>query len=403
MEEKIKDYNKKEESPQTEQEMLFAQIEASAEHISVPKSLQPEAVKEQLRSKKNRVSLRRITEIAAAVALVVVVGGTGIYGMINQNAVETGSSNGTMEAVETTGNSMDAGAGVREPAEEKKKTAVVGEYHLAADYREVYKAVENYADRRENSTNGTNDVIMEDTFYSTSDSTADLGAAEEESAGEALSEKEYSTTNLQVEGVDESDFIENDGNYLYVQTGEQIRIIDITGEEMKEVAVITPELEETDAICDMYVDQDRLYLIVQKREVDLQESGTSEDTEEMLWSSTDASCIDIAYEIDKNRYVELFTYDISDRQDSKLLGTITQDGSYYDSRKVGDYVYLFSQKYPEYSSGVTNYIFDERSVVETDDVIPKINGEKASADCIYLQEEAGNQLIFSSVNTQEPE
>lgn len=37
----------------------------------------------------------------------------------------------------------------------------------------------------------------------------------------------YSTTNIQVEGVDEADIVKTDGNYIYVLSGQEIKIIDI--------------------------------------------------------------------------------------------------------------------------------------------------------------------------------
>jgi hypothetical protein len=63
--------------------------------------------------------------------------------------------------------------------------------------------------------------------YSDSDSDGDGdGDTDADSDGDSDGAEEYSTTNNQVEGVDEPDFIKNDGNYIYVLADGRFQVLD---------------------------------------------------------------------------------------------------------------------------------------------------------------------------------
>src|SRR3989304_3918544 len=57
-----------------------------------------------------------------------------------------------------------------------------------------------------------------------------LSIAQNESGGDlkaaAPSAPDYSTTNIQVQGVDESDIVKNDGKYIYKAAGSGVAIVD---------------------------------------------------------------------------------------------------------------------------------------------------------------------------------
>ncbi|MCM1106939.1 MAG: beta-propeller domain-containing protein [Blautia sp.] len=408
-----------EEQNRKEMERLMKQIEESSEDIRIPESLEPERVKEQLRGKKQErrtFSVRHLAEAAAVIVLVAAMGGAGIYGKIRQGDADSSMSGGAeagVEPEEALAGGADAGlgadAGEAEPVKLPKKAAV-GSYRLASDYEEVYAAIENSA--------GGYVWDYDDTVFNTTDGVAEDGAEyaatsvqenqkEVEEIADARSEMDvqdgdFSKTNTQVEGVDESDFIKNDGSYLYVQTGEKVSLVDIRGDKMKTVAEIEPKLDTGADICEMYVDGDRLYLIVQKRESNLETDAASSGAED-VWSSDKAMAdVEDVYYVNENMTVELQTYDIAGRSGGALVGTVSQDGGYYDSRKVGDYIYLFTREdlYSDYR------IYDDG--VKTKDTgqgaaIPVIDGEKAAADCIYVQDQVAGELIISSVDAKSPD
>ena len=123
-----------------EMDALMKQVEKTAEDVQVPQSLTPEAVKAKLSGKKRRFGLRRATEFAAAIALVAVVGGTGIYGMIQRS----GAGEGTVED-SAVSQQQNAGATVDENMDAgvpEEKLAKVGDYYLAENYDQVYDAVQ---------------------------------------------------------------------------------------------------------------------------------------------------------------------------------------------------------------------------------------------------------------------
>ena len=387
-----------------EMDALMKQVEKTAEDVQVPQSLTPEAVKAKLSGKKRRFGLRRATEFAAAIALVAVVGGTGIYGMIQRS----GAGEGTVED-SAVSQQQNAGATVDENTDAgvpEEKLAKVGDYYLAENYDQVYDAVQKYQEDIDSVSQGDvvdgffNGAIIKEPSEDLSTGAgmkdgaipegavensvaSDVGASME--SAEENKQSDHSDTNTQVEGVDESDFIKNDGNYLYIQTSTRVSVIDIRGEKMEQVAAFTPDMGASDVIVDMYVDGDQLFIILQKRD-------TSMDSQEVFDESYETYSVSDYYVLDTNVSMELLTYDISDRSKAKLVGTVNQEGSYYDSRKVGDYIYLFSRK----------DVYGATAKDKGDTIIPRINGEKVAADCFYLQDYAGNELIISSVSAKDP-
>lgn len=413
---------------QEEMEQVIAKIEHSADDIEVPESLEPEAVKRKLRSGRKRFSLRRMTELAAAVALVVAVGGTGVYGMKTKYSESgAGGQESVEQSIKGAETALDASAAdIDQPL---PKTQVVGDYRLAESYDDVYAVMESQLAENER---GIEDVldgavsgaIIKNELMNGMDTGADTaaggaeisesgadtttggagmeedmavaeGTADDVQKESSSAEKDFSGTNTQVEGVDESDFIKNDGDYLYVQTEYKVSVVDIRGKKMKQIAAFAPEMGASDTIMDMYVDGDRLYVIVQKRDTTMEDSKISAETEDLAVSSVPA------YYFNSDTKMELQTYDLTDRSKIKLLGKVEQDGSYYDSRKVGDYIYLFSRK--------DLYAYELRDTIKAgaDDsalgLIPEVNGAKVSADCIYVQDNVSNEMIVSSVCVTEPD
>ncbi|MCH5333874.1 MAG: beta-propeller domain-containing protein, partial [Agathobacter sp.] len=105
---------------------------------------------------------------------------------------------------------------------------------------------------------------------------------------------------------------------------------------------------------------------------------------------------------------------------------VSQDGSYYSSRKAGDYIYLFSRKDSRYyhilpidyiskdevvlsnisgteSDGRQDTAASSESGLTVEEMIPCIDGNLAEPDCIYVRDDAESQLIISSVNVHAPD
>ena len=84
---------------------------------------------------------------------------------------------------------------------------------------------------------------------------------------------DHSTTNVQVAGVDEPDFVKNDGKYIYVITGQTLAIVDAYPAASASVISRT-EIEDTPR--DIFIDGNRLVLFVTGTEdTDTSSSGDS--------------------------------------------------------------------------------------------------------------------------------
>ena len=187
--------------------------------------------------------------------------------------------------------------------------------------------------------------------------------------------KEFSDTNVQVEGVDEGDIVKTDGSYIYVASGYsgEIRIIRPSGSEMELVGKITGAsvYDNSNGISEFYINGTDMTVI--RSGYGYHNSKNSE------WRAS----------------TSIETYDLSKPEKPKLTGTVTQDGYYSNSRRNGDYVYVF-----------TNYYGDlYASKRDIDRYIPMVNGETIPADCIYLPERISNPeyLVVTSIDMKMPE
>lgn len=364
---------------------------------------------------------------AAAIAVLLLAGAAGAY------VSQRGGFGSPMETAEHEGGGQDAAATGQNASGEQDKEQPPGAagqtasgeqvaaaygpkrdagdlYTTAADYGEVYDAIEEMrwkvyeesklesgatADRGEMADSGT--AGMRDINYSADEmnsAAAPMDAAGESAVKEA-SDEAYSRTNLQTEGVDESDIIKTDGSYLYIVKNEGVVILDVRAKEMKQAGEITFTAGSTaDSVREMYVDNDTLNLVIEREESELKKENAVPGEDEAEKKTADI------YSLDTNLSTELWTYDISDRTNPVLKGKMTQDGAYSTSRKIGDIVYLFTQE------GVQRPAVAREEAVAEDKVggwIPLVNGKAVAADCIYIPELGNQSLLVTSVDIRQPE
>jgi inhibitor of cysteine peptidase len=137
-------------------------------------------------------------------------------------------------------------------------------------------------------------------------------------------DRKYSTTNVQVGGVDEADIVKTNGTYIYTITGNTLRIIDAYPAEH---AKIVATLEFSGSPQALYLTGDRLIVISE-------ESDTRE-----FWQCAKIGCADAAWSRPVTR---IFTYAVSDPAHPEPVRQITVDGSYSDSRMIGTYLYFIT-------------------------------------------------------------
>ena len=195
------------------------------------------------------------------------------------------------------------------------------------------------------------------------------------SAADTGTGADFSQTNLRELGVDEGDIVKTDGKYIYImKRNSSVKIISANGEQMELIQTIEPEsLDES--VRDMYISGNILNLVT---------SGTKSSMKE------DASDV---YYTEYYDYAKVVTYDISNPENPILTGSVEQEGYYHSSRKVGDYVYLFTQFQP--------VIGDTQ---EDSGIMPLVDGARMEAADIYVPEElrSTSYLVIGSVNVNQP-
>lgn len=408
----------------TEKELL-EKIKQSAEQAEVPAGLSPENILKKCRETKQDSTGIEVPErkkfrfadpgliggLSAAAVFVIccislknmggidrgVSGGASEKSAAMDMAVATEAEAAPQEAFEEEGAVLEAGA--EEGSDESADAGAGGEvkqierrdagdlYTLAESYDAVYDRLEEIimnenggaADNgamKEGMTAGAEFAVAED--VRSSGAVQDLQREEEKFSAE---KEEYSRTNVQTFGIDESDIVKTDGEYIYLLRDSSVSIVSARGEEMKQVGELEADAESGAAnICAMYVDGDLLILMAQESKTSLEETEGDE-------------AFDYAMKyIDTDVVTSVITYDISDRKNPVLAGKTTQDGAYVTSRKDGSILYLFTDKYlmEDYGKG-------------PEGVIPEVNARKIAEDCIYLGDRGERALIISSLSVNRPE
>lgn len=385
-----------------EQEIL-TQLRKAAEEIEIPEALKPEQIEKQLQEQKAKqqqenqhlepkkskkiIPWRRLGSMVAVLALVAC---SGIYITVTRLDKNSGTEQPeTMNSIAATDTQQTAGeAGETEEAEHVDVASLGTMYHRASDYKEVYQTLlkgyqQNWIEGEmsaETSTAASGTMNSGSDKYYYSDGAEYGSAVVDLSEGSKEGGKDYSTTNLQMEGVDESDIAKIDGSYIYTVEDKYIVITDIRDGKLKEVTRFLPkDCGASDRVMEIYVDGDQLILVVQCYETSLEEDS--------------AFC----YEMNGKSTTQIQVYSIVDRKNPEFEGRLIQDGYYNTSRKIGDVVYLFTQY--NMTSDVVGYVEKEYT-----SVIPKVNGEKVAASEIYLPESSGESgILVSSLDVNKPD
>lgn len=181
---------------------------------------------------------------------------------------------------------------------------------------------------------------------------AAAGAMESAKSGEVATD--YSSTNVQVEGVDEADTVKNDGKYVYTITQGKIVIVEaFPPASAKVVATIEGSFQN------IFVNGDKLAAfgrdefdwepIVKPIEDDYLPPQPPEGTE-ITGSAAKRAGVAIVppYRPYYRGSSFIKVYDISDRFNPRLLKTIDSRGNYVQSRMIGSKVYAVFSEYAYY-------------------------------------------------------
>ncbi|MBI4895415.1 MAG: beta-propeller domain-containing protein [Candidatus Aenigmarchaeota archaeon] len=137
---------------------------------------------------------------------------------------------------------------------------------------------------------------------------------------------DYSTTNIQVEGVDEADIIKNDEKYIYTVSNNKVVIIQAYPAEAGKIVAEIDLNGSTPS--QLFVNKDKLVIFA---------------SQNIYYVQTKAIEGIKAPDYDTSKTM-VYVYDISDRSNPILRNDYILDGYYYNSRMIGNYVYTITNQ-----------------------------------------------------------
>ncbi len=191
--------------------------------------------------------------------------------------------------------------------------------------------------------------------------------------------QDYSTTNIQVEGVDEADIVKTDGNYIYIVSNhdfysESQNNVYIVKAEPQDPRVISKiELGNETYVAGLFLSQDSSKLVVIGSQYQYYEAdGLRSEIAIYPYYST------------VNTFINVF--DISEKAYPTLARNLTLSGSYFNSRMIGNYVYAVISQ-PAY-------------LLEDEVVLPKVYQNEIASEIeperIYYAEMMDNYFTFTT-------
>ena len=201
---------------------------------------------------------------------------------------------------------------------------------------------------------------------------------------------DYSTTNIQVEGVDEADIVKTDGKYIYQVNNNRIIIAEVYPADKMSIKKVIGLEENNIYPTELYLDDKNLVVI-----------GSSNGNIPMR-SSEKKTMMPSKHGYYYNSTVKMLIYDISDKDNIKKTREIELEGNYLSSRKIGSKLYLVSNKQLNYYR-----IYDSSEVNDT----PSYRDTALQQDYISIDyEKIGyfpgsiepNYMIAAGVNLDRP-
>ena len=141
----------------------------------------------------------------------------------------------------------------------------------------------------------------------------------------------YSSTNIQVAGVDEADIVKNDGKYIYLVSGRSVSILQAYPTNEARL-LSTIDLGGVDG-SGIFLNHDRLAVLAQE----------SSYTQVFPYGMPPYG-FNYAPQPNEESRTLAKVYDISDRDHPVLLREYKISGSYIGSRMIGDYVYFVASQ-----------------------------------------------------------
>jgi len=160
-----------------------------------------------------------------------------------------------------------------------------------------------------------------------------FAAIEAKSSTNTLSIR-FSKTNIQVEGVDEADIVKTDGECIYLASESKVLIVRAYPPETAEVSA---EIQVNGTISGLFVNAKKLIVIsvsrIQLYYVETAKNNSGNYERQRLAGS----------------WTNVAIYDVENSEAPILVRNVTISGAYFNSRMIGNYVYVLTS-FPVYSS-----------------------------------------------------
>ncbi len=160
---------------------------------------------------------------------------------------------------------------------------------------------------------------------------------------------DYSTTNLQVDGVDEADIIKNDGKYIYQVNHQELIVAEAYPSNSMSIVSRIDFKQGEFTPQELYVDDQYLVLIgtaYYQGEIGLDGAGGGQiRAVSPSAQPQQSSKVQIYPPIFNKSTSKIIIYDLADKTNLKKLREVELDGMYVSSRKVGSNLYLIANKY----------------------------------------------------------
>lgn len=202
-----------------------------------------------------------------------------------------------------------------------------GKIKKATNFQELFDFVEK--NKKEYSDN----YLMKETMVDQS-----LGLSEAVTSENKTAESDFSSTNIQVLGVDEADIIKTDGNFIYALSENNLYIIEA---QPAEEAKILHKMVLEGNPHDIYIKDNKLVVFGQSSDFYLMEKMAQSS---MIWPGPSGQ-------------VFLQVFDISDKKNPVEKRNLKVDGSYFNSRLINDHLYFIVNNFNYYGTDILPRVF----------------------------------------------
>lgn len=267
---------------------------------------------------------------------------------------------------------------VKDNKENEVKNEIEKEIILANAKLERFESIEELkAVLKEEANNKKvylNDGVILESEMATDSATQSAPTFSSQNKSESISDLrgDYSTTNVQVQNVDEADIVKTDGEYIYYVSNNRVNIIKADGLDVLSEIKINTDTEQF-LVSELYLKDDKLIAIGNFQIIEENDEVKDEYKKSFYYRSN------------VKNLTKAIVYDISDKNNPIRLRDVALDGNYVNSRMVGDNLYFISRNYKYYYDNMPEY-----------DILPIVQDSVVSEECKVV--ECTDIIYFKNTN-----